>query len=159
MGKTQYDGRGLWQKIDPITHQPTGEVREFDEFKKEVSPNDRHGFMVTYLAEIISLIDKLGNQKMKIVKFLLQNMDKRTNTLIMTTRELAKKSGVSFSTVIETLQILDEAGIVQRRTGAIMISPKLMNNRTGGGEASMMITYKAFGAEKEEPQEPQWKQS
>ena len=153
MERTKYEGRSLWAKLDPITRQPTGEVKEVDEFQKDVNPNARHGFMITYLSEVISLIDKLGNQKMKVVKFILEHMDKRSNVLIMTVKEITKKSGIGYNTVIDTLRILDNAGIIQRRTGAIMLSPKLMNNRTGGGEASMMITYRQWGAEKEEPQE------
>ena len=66
----------------------TGEIRTVDEFERNTGRTEK--FMITYLAEIISLIDNLGNQKMKVVKYLLANMDKSNNTLITTTTELAK---------------------------------------------------------------------
>ena len=140
-GKMKYTGTSVWQKIDTITGEVT-EERTVDEFERSVGRNER--FMITYLAEIICLIDSLGNQKMKVVKFILQNMSKSENLLLITTEELAKKSGVSKKTVIETLKILDSAGIIHRRTGAIMVSPKLVNNKTSRGEATMMVKYHQF---------------
>ena len=139
--KMKYTGSSIWQKVDKNTGEILDE-REVDEFERPVGRNER--FMITYLAEIISLIDSLGNQKMKVVKYILKHMNKSENTLIITTRELAKKSGVGYNTVVETLQILDNAGIIQRRTGVVMVSPRLVNNKNAKGEATMMIKYSKF---------------
>lgn len=136
-GKTQYTGKETW------INQATGEIREVDTFEKPVGRNN--GFMITYLAEIINLIETLGNKKMLVVKYILANMSKTENTLIITTRELAEKCGVSHTVVLRTLKLLDEAKIIERRTGAIMVSPKLMNNWRSSKEASMMIKYYEFG--------------
>lgn len=130
---------------DEWVNKRTGEVRTIDEFERTTGRTER--FMITYLAEIISLIDSLGNQKMKVVKYLLTHMDKSTNTLIITTKELAKKSDVGYNTVIETLKTLDAAGIIQRRTGAVMINPRLVNNKRASGEATMMVKYRQFSDE------------
>lgn len=130
---------------DEWVNKRTGEVRTIDEFERTTGRTER--FMITYLAEIISLIDSLGNQKMKVVKYLLTHMDKSTNTLIITTKELAKKSDVGYNTVIETLKTLDAAGIIQRRTGAVMINPRLVNNKRASGEATMMVRYSEFQQE------------
>ena len=143
-GKMKYTGTAVWQKVNTATGE-IEEERTVDEFERPVGRSER--FMITYLAEIISLIDSLGNQKMKVVKFVLQNMSKSDNVLLTTTKELAKKSGVSEKTAIETLKILDNAGIIQRRTGAIMVSPKLVNNKTVNGEATMMVKYRQFSDE------------
>jgi DNA-binding transcriptional regulator YhcF (GntR family) len=86
---------------------------------------------------------------MIVVKYILQNMSKTENTLIITTRELAEKCNVSTKTITETLKQLESAGIVERRTGAIMVNPKLMNNWKAHKEASMMIRYYEFGQDKE----------
>ncbi|MEM5678954.1 replication/maintenance protein RepL [Bacillus paranthracis] len=64
---------------------------------------------------------------MQVVKYILENMDKSTNTLIITTRELTEKSKVSRQTVIDTLKTLEQAQIITRRTGAIMIHPSLVH--------------------------------
>lgn len=139
--KTQYIGRETWINKD------TGEIREVDTFEKPVGRDK--GFMITYLAEIINMIETLGNKKMIVVKYILKNMNKTENTLIITTRELAEKCGVGHNTVIDTLKLLEKANIIERRTGAIMVSPKLCNNWHASKEASMMIKYYEFGADEE----------
>ena len=138
--KTKFKGQSVW------INQQTGETRVVDEFEKIVGRKER--FMITYLAEIIELIETLGNKKMQVVKYILSNMDKNNNTLIITTRELAAEAGVSHNTVLDTLKQLEGANIIHRKTGAIMISPKLMNNKKALGEATMMIKYKEFGSDK-----------
>ena len=143
-GKLKYTGTSVWQKVDTLTGEII-ECQTVDEFERPIGRKDH--FMITYLAEIISLIDALGNQKMKVVKYILQNMSKNENMLAITTEKLADKSGVSKKTVIETLKILDSAGIIQRRTGVIMVSPKLMNNKTAKGEATLMVKYHQFESE------------
>lgn len=128
--------------------EETGEIQEVNEFEKPVGRTER--FMITYLAEIINLIDNLGNKKMQVVKYILKNMSKADNTLIITTRELAEKTKVSKPVVLETLNILEKAGIIQRRTGAIMVSPKLMNNKRANAEAVMMVKFRQFSDNTEE---------
>lgn len=123
-------------------NQDTGEVRQVDEFERPVGRTEP--FMITYLAEIINLIETLGNKKMQIVKYILTNMEKSTNTLLTTTRILAEETETSQKTVVETLKMLEQAEIIKRRTGAIMLSPHLMNNKKASGEATMMIKYERF---------------
>lgn len=139
--RTKYTGREVW------INQETGEVREIDAFEREVGRKE--AFMITYLGEIINMIETLGNKKMQVVKYILQNMCKTNNTLIITTRELAERCDVSLQTATDTLKLLETAGIIERRTGAIMVSPKLVNNWRGGKEATMMIKYKEFSGNEE----------
>lgn len=140
-GRMQFTGTSTWINVE------TGEKKEFDQFTREVDRTQN--FMITYLSEIISLIDNLGNKKMQVVKYILQNMCKSNNTLIITTKELATKSGVGFNTVIATLKILEEANIIKRRVGSIMLSPKLVNNWKASKEANMMVQYKEFSEDED----------
>jgi DNA-binding transcriptional regulator YhcF (GntR family) len=129
-------------------NRETGDFEEIgpaDTFVKPIGRNEP--FMITYLAEIINLIDTLGNKKMQVVKYILRNMSKSENVLIITTPELAKKCNVSRQTISDTLKLLETANLIQRRTGAIMIHPKLMNNKKAKGEAIMMTKYYQFGEE------------
>jgi DNA-binding transcriptional regulator YhcF (GntR family) len=100
--------------------------------------------MITYLSAIIQLIDSLGNKKMQVVKYILANMDKSTNTLIITTPELAKKANVSRQTVSDTLKTLEEAQIITRRTGAIMIHPNLIHRGSDSKEKYLLARFKDF---------------
>jgi predicted transcriptional regulator len=142
----KYTGSEILYKLN----RETGEFEELgsaDTFIKPIGRNEP--FMITYLAEIINLIDTLGNKKMQVVKYILKNMSKSENTLIITTPELAKKCNVSRQTVSDTLKLLENTDIIQRRTGAIMISPKLMNNKRAKGEAIMMTKFYEFNEDDE----------
>lgn len=144
----QFVGTYLWQKINTETGEVVNQ-RTVAEFEKPIDGR-KEDFMITYLGEIIKLLDKLGNKKMIVVRHLLSEMNKSNNMLLTTTRELAKELKVSTKTVNDTLKMLQEANIIKRRTGAIMVSPKLMNNWKPYREATMMITYKDFSADREE---------
>ncbi|PZM66017.1 replication/maintenance protein RepL [Paenibacillus dendritiformis] len=130
-----FSGKSRWQNLD------TGEIIETDEVIKKTP---RNGFMITYLSAIIQLIDSLGNRKMQVVKYILANMDKSTNSLIITTRELSEKSGVSIKTVVETLKTLEEAQIIARRTGAIMVHSSLVHRGGESKEKYLLARFQEF---------------
>lgn len=130
--KVLYSGVSRWQNLD------TGEIIETNEVVKKT---DRNGFMITYLTAIINLIDTLGNKKMQVVKYILSNMDKSTNTLILTSRELAKKTRVSLQTVTDTLKLLEDAGIIARKTGVIMIHSNLVHKGNQQKEKMLLTRF------------------
>ncbi len=130
-----YSGKSRWQNLD------TGEVIETDDVVKKTG---RNGFMITYLTAIIQLIDSLGNKKMQVVKYILDKMDKSTNTLIITTEELARKAKVSRQTVSDTLKTLEDAEIIKRRTGAIMIHGSLIHRGNENKEKYLLARFQEF---------------
>ena len=126
MPKQKKENNALYVGQDIWINERTGEKITFNQIIKKTSGNE---FMITYLSTMINLIDRLGNKKMQVVKYILENMDKSTNTLIITTRELSNKTKVSKPVVLDTLKILEDAKIIARRTGSIMIHQhfKLIN--------------------------------
>lgn len=116
----------------------TGEIKKVDVLFKEVP---RSGFAITYLTTIVSMIENLGNKKMQVVKYILQNMDSN-NKLTETVREISRNSGCSYQTVHETLIILESCGIVARKTGTVMISPKLIHKGNAQRERFLMTKFK-----------------
>lgn len=133
--KVIHKGLKRYQDLD------TGEIIEASEVIKKV---ERNGFMITYLSAIINLIDSLGNKKMQIVKYILKNMEKSNNTLIITSRELAEKSGTSLQTVTDTLKTLEDAGIIKRKTGAIMIHSDLIHRGSSNKEKALLTKFEEF---------------
>lgn len=131
----------IYQGIDEWVNTRTGEVITANQIIKKTS---RNGFSITYLSAIINLIEVLGNKKMQVVKYILSNMDKSTNTLLTTTRELSEKSNVSRKVVIDTLKILENAQIINRRTGAIMIHPNLIHKGNEGKHKFLLTRFEEF---------------
>lgn len=126
-----------YQQINPDTGEIIGDVRRVDVVVKEVP---RVGFAITYLSSILNLIDSIGNKKMKVVKYILQHMDSN-NTLLATVREIADGCECSAQTVQDTLKLLESVGIIARRTGAVMLSPKLVHKGNAKKERFLMAKF------------------
>ena len=131
----------LYAGSDEWVNTRTGETITANQIIKKT---DRNGFMITYLSSIINLIETLGNRKMQVVKYILENMDKSNNTLILTNRELAKAANVSLDTVSKTLTILKKAKIITSRTGAIMINPELVHRGNSSKEQYLLTKFQEF---------------
>ena len=127
----------FYQRVNPDTGEVIGDIINADVVIKEIP---RTGFSITYLATIISLIDNIGNKKMQVVKYILQNMNPQ-NMLIETVREISKKSGCSPQTVNQTLQLLERCGIVARKSGCVMLTPKLIHKGNAQKEKYLLMKF------------------
>lgn len=117
-----------------------GEIKSVDIVVKEIP---RSGFAITYIGEIIKMLDTIGNKKMKVVKYILQNMDSN-NKLSETLEEIARNAEVSYPIVQATLKILENAGIIARKTGTVMLSPKLLHKGNVQRERFLMTKFNAI---------------
>ncbi len=97
-------------------------------------------FEIVYTADLFAIVEKLGNQKMQVLKYLLENKD-GYNQINESNTELAKNIGCSRPTVIETLKIMSDAGLIQRKNSVIMVSPNLMIKGNRNREAYLMRKY------------------
>ena len=104
---------------------------------------NRNGFEITYLTYLVDLFDKLGGKKYTVFKYIFAHKSAE-NTLIITTRELAEKTSTSTKTVVETLKLLEDSGLISRRTGAIMLLPKLAHRGSDRREAYLMQKFVEF---------------
>ena len=127
-----------YQKINPDTGENIGEPIIVDVAIKEIP---RVGFSITYLSTIIQLIDNVGNKKMQVVKYILQKMDSN-NKLSETVREISKGSGCSLQTVNETLKLLESCEVIARKTGTVMLSPKLIHKGNAQRDRFFMKKFK-----------------
>lgn len=64
--------------------------------------------------------------------------------MIITTRELAEKTNTSLPTVFATLKLLKESNLIQQRTGAIMINPKIAHRGNDKKEAFLLTKFETF---------------
>lgn len=124
-------------QVDESGQPLTGEIKTVDVVVREVP---RVGFAITYLSSIINMIESIGNKKMQVVKYILANMDSN-NILLKTVREIAYGSQTSLQTVNDTLALLEKAGIIARKTGAVMLSPKLMHKGNAKRERFLMTKF------------------
>lgn len=126
-----------WLRCDENGNLLDSEVKKVDVLIKEVP---RTGFAITYLSTVIQMIESIGNKKMQVVKYILGKMDSN-NKLVETVREIAKNSKCSLQTVNDTLKILENAGIVARKTGCVMLSPRLVHKGNAQRERLLMTKF------------------
>ena len=115
----------------------TGEEVKAETVVKKV---DRSGFEITYIAYLCDLFEILGNQKMKVLKYLLENKT-ADNLVVDTIRSISEKSGVSLQTVHRTLVVLSEKGVISRKNGVIVIHPKVAHKGNYHKEKNIMIKF------------------
>lgn len=125
-----------WVRVDE-NGNPIGEPKEVNVLVKNIS---RNGFAITYLTELIRLIDTIGNKKMKVVKYVLQKMDSN-NKLTETTQEISEHCKVSRMTVNDTLKLLEEVGFIARKTGVVMLSPKIAHRGNAQRERYLLTKF------------------
>src|SRR5699024_640292 len=142
VAKERKENEVLYNGTSTGVNKERGEEIVTDDVIKKTG---RNGFMMTYLSAIVQLIDNLVNKKMQVVKYILENMDKSTNTKIITTTKLTNKSKTSKQTVIETLKILEEAQIIARKTGAIMIHSSLIHRGNESKEKYLLARFQEWG--------------
>lgn len=133
----QIRDREYYVQVDENGQVVDGTIRKVDVVVKEIP---RQGFAITYLANIIQMIDAIGNKKMRVVRYILTHMDSN-NKLSETVDEIVKGSGVSKPTVLETLKLLEDVGAVARKTGTVMLSPKIAHKGNAARERLLLTKF------------------
>ena len=125
-------------------NQETGEINEMQVI--DIEERDAN-FHKIWLKHILTSIDLIGNQKIKLAFWILDNMDSE-NQLIMSQREMARKNEISTKTVTQTLKILMEANFLQKinNSGAYRVNPNVLWK--GGKYARMNVLFKYHQNEK-----------
>src|SRR5699024_7022136 len=104
-----------------LIDEESGDVIEVDKlYRKQTSGN----FVKAYIVQLISMLDMIGGKKLKIVNYILDNVHLSNNTLIATTREIAKATGTSLQTVMPTLKSIEVGNVTQIRRGGLMSNPE-----------------------------------
>jgi Fe2+ or Zn2+ uptake regulation protein len=147
-----YQGGSIWARVNEKVLHETGEIQitgEIIHTDDVIRKTPRVGFEITYMMYLFELFDKLGGQKYKVVKYILEHRSKAENILIITIDELAKKAKVSRQTVFDTLKVMEEAGLIARRTGAIMINAKLAHRGDDKKERYLLQKFETFEVKEE----------
>lgn len=90
-----------------------------EEWEEEADIN----FDKIWLSSVFEALEQVGNQKMKVANYILNQRDKNTNYLIQTQREIAEKCGVSLQTVSRTLKALEQANLIVGKSGIYQVNP------------------------------------
>ena len=84
------------------------------------------GFHKIWLAEILDLMEEVGNAKIKVLMWLLSEADSQ-NQILATYKEIAEGSGVGIATVTRLMRALRKADVVtESRRSLWRLNPKVI---------------------------------
>ena len=119
-------------------NQQTGEIQEMNVI--DITENTDANFHKIWLGHILAALDIIGSQKIKVLNYFLENMNKE-NLIVATQRKIADDTKTSIQTVSLTIKALKEANIlVQVQSGVYRINPNVIFK--GYNNSRMNILYR-----------------
>ena len=137
MEKASLLGPDVW------INQRTGEIIETQTLSKEVKEVDI-GFHKLWIGHILETIEEVGNAKVKVLFWLMRNMDKG-NMIKATVREIAERSEVSLITAKRLMTALRRADVVRLEFGGRWIlNPGIIFKGGHDKRMNVLIRYKCM---------------
>lgn len=128
-----------------LVDQETGEQVEAVHTVSEVVDINFHK---VWIAHLIQALDIVGNKKMKVVNYILDNLDWSTNMLLKTQKEICDETGIGFNTVNTTIQKLVDVKFLKKKVGGVyMLNPEILAYGGNNKRQHLLITFEQFGEE------------
>jgi len=126
--------------------QETGEIVTAEVIIKNIEQDNN--FFKVWLMDMLGILSIVGNKKIQVIDFILQNIRREDNTISLTYREVAKKTGISLGIVTETFKILQETNFLKKiRNGLYMINPDILVKGRTGKRVNLLIQYNLNNSE------------
>jgi DNA-binding HxlR family transcriptional regulator len=127
---------GTTQMIDPSS----GELKTVQHYEvKDVDIN----WNKVWLGHMLDVLDMVGNKKMQVLSWLLENRDLKTNEIVATQQEIMDELNFSKQTISDTFKALQsQKVIVKIRNGKYQLSPDFIWKGDGDNRMDILLTYK-----------------
>ena len=128
---------GEKELIDPAT----GEVIKTTYIVKKYQGD--FNFHKVWLADLLNVLEVVGNKKLKVIRWILSNINNKTNQVIGTHQKIAEKIGVSRVVVSQTFKLLQDADfLVKEQNGVYKINPLILVQGDNKKRQSILVEYK-----------------
>src|SRR5699024_7622451 len=98
-------------------------------------------FHKIWLGHMLESLDMIGNQKIRVAMFIMENINKE-NELIMTYRVIAEKTNTSLQTVSETMKALQESNLLSKiRNGYYRVYPDFIFKGGRNDRMNVLLRY------------------
>ena len=140
--KVKYKG------TEQFINAQTGEVLDLQ--VSSIEERD-FNFSKVWMKNFISTLDAISNKKMKVALFIIENLN-RDNMLLMTYQKICSKTGISYKTVADTIDMLIDAGFLKRESnGLYIVNPDIYFKGTRSNRLNVLNVYHGAGDEPKEP--------
>lgn len=125
---------------ETFINSQTGELIEMQVIESKERDKD-FNFHKLFMKDFICALDIIGNQKMKVALWVINNINKN-NQLLQSYRDIADETQISYVTVAKTMKTLLDADFL-RKSGKIMIvNPDILFKGTAKRRCDVLHTYK-----------------
>ena len=98
-------------------------------------------FHKIWLSHIIETLDLIGNQKINLFLWIMENLDKE-NKLCYTYRQMEQKTGISLKTIAETMKALIDSNFLTRHNaGTYIVNPDVIFKGGKTDRLNVLIQY------------------
>lgn len=130
---TEYKGKRQVKDLQ------TGEVFEIDYIKKTTDRQLKGGWRRVYLADFLEILLEVGNSKIKVLEFILNNLDSN-NKLTMSIRKVSERVGISYKTTYDTFKILAEKGLIRKLDTVWVVMPSFVSTFGSDAKNARLLT-------------------
>ena len=130
---TEYKGKRRVKDLD------TGEIFEIDYIKKTTDRRLKGGWKRVYLGDFLEVLLEIGNTKIKVFEFVLNNVD-TNNKLTMSILQVSEKVGISYKTTHETFKKLAEKGLIRKYGTAWVVMPSFVSTFGSDAKNARLLT-------------------
>jgi DNA-binding transcriptional ArsR family regulator len=128
-------GSDLWR------NERTGELIETQTLTREIKDVDI-GFDKIWVNHILETIEEIGNAKIKVLFWLMQNKD-RNNMVKATVRQIAEQANVGEATVKRLMAALRKADVVRlEHGGRWILNPSVIFKGGHDRRMNVLIRYR-----------------
>lgn len=107
----------------------------------EVEERD-FNFHKVWIKSLLFSLDELGNQKIRFAMWLVSNLD-HYNRIVCTQEKMAQSSGVSLTTVKDTLPLLIKSDfLLKESNGVYRVNPNIIFKGTHKNRECILIQYR-----------------
>jgi len=100
-------------------------------------------FHKVWLADLLNVLEVVGNKKLKVIRWILSNINNKTNQIIGTHQKISEKIGVSRVVVSQTFKLLQDADfLVKEQNGVYKINPLILVQGDNKKRQSILVEYK-----------------
>lgn len=117
----------------------SGEIFEIDYIKKTTDRRLKGGWKRVYLGDFLEVLLEIGNTKIKVFEFVLNNVD-TNNKLTMSILQVSEKVGISYKTTHETFKKLAEKGLIRKYGTAWVVMPSFVSTFGSDAKNARLLT-------------------
>ena len=134
-------------RVEEWSNTETGEIKQFAVISKE--GQDKNWWKL-WITDFMTIIGAIGNKKILVLTYILNNISPYDNTFSRTIREIATETKTSKTTVQIVLNILcsDLGFLVKKRVAQYMVNPEILAKGSHSKRVGLMIEYKQYIKEK-----------